>query len=114
VRGPEADRAALEDILSYADRVKTHAATYESLNDEVVRHAVLYELAIIGEAANHVSPEFCEQHPEVPWRRIIDFRNFILHAYKHVNLDRVWEAIDRLPELEQQVRRIIDELPELT
>lgn len=94
--------------------MRHHVPTRATLDDEIVRHAALYELAIVGEAADHVSPELRERHPEVPWRRIIDFRNFILHAYKHVDLDRVWEAINRLPELERQVEPILGELPEAT
>jgi len=43
----------------------------------------------------------------VPWRRIIDTRNRLIHGYFSVNVYLTWEAVERvIPELEEQPRQI--------
>ena len=112
MKGPFADRASLEDMLSYSARARRHVTSFESLRDETVCHAALYELAIVGEAANRLSSQLRDAHPEVPWRYVIAFRNILIHLYDEIDLNRVWDAVERLPEFEAQVRAILDELPE--
>ena len=112
MRRPNEDRAALNDMLSYADRVRRHVPSRSSLEEELVRDAALYELAILGEGANRLSQEVRAAHPEVPWARIIAFRNFLVHVYHRIDPDLVWDAVQQLPRLEEQVRAILKEVPE--
>lgn len=66
--------------------------------DEKLALALVRALEIIGEAANHVSPQVRGDLPAIPWRQVIGMRNRIIHAYYDVNLDIVWETIrDDLP-----------------
>ena len=45
--------------------------TFEEMRDDVMCfHAVVYNIMIIGEAANMLTKEFREEHSEVPWRNI--------------------------------------------
>ena len=68
--------------------------------DEKLALALVRALEIIGEAANHVSPQVRGEFPGIPWRQVIGMRNRIIHAYYDVNLDIVWETIrDDLPPL---------------
>jgi len=68
-------------------------------------------LEIIGEAANRVSPEFCDDHPEIPWLDIVGMRHRLIHAYFDVNLDIVWHTVTSdLPPLITRLRQIIDTL----
>lgn len=70
------------------------------LNDLMLQSAVLYRLAIVGEACRRISQEFRETHPEVEWRNIIGLRNRVVHQYEGVLLDTVWIIVrDELPEL---------------
>jgi uncharacterized protein with HEPN domain len=41
-------------------------------------------------------------------------RNILVHAYRRVNLNLVWRAVERLPEIEAQIVAILaqDEWPE--
>ena len=55
-----------------------------------------------------MSADLRAQHSDIPWRSIIGFRNFILHAYDLVELDRVWAAVELLPDLEAKVRAILE------
>jgi uncharacterized protein with HEPN domain len=48
---------------------------------------------LIGEAASKVPSEFQEQYPQIPWRRIVGFRNRVIHDYDTIDLDIVWQVL---------------------
>ena len=62
------------------------------VQNKMVRYAVERSLMIIGEAANHVSDEFQDAHPEIAWRQIIGQRNVLAHEYGDIKVDRIWSA----------------------
>lgn len=68
----------------------------------------MQKLTIVGEAAAHVSDELRDRHPDVPWRRIVDFRNVLVHAYFQFDWPTIWNAatIDA-PRLREQVNAIL-------
>jgi uncharacterized protein with HEPN domain len=52
-------------------------------------------------------PEFSAQHSDVPWEDVYLMRNRISHGYFSVDLEIVWQTIQRsIPELEQQIQRL--------
>ena len=57
-------------------------------------HAIVYNMMIIGEAANLLSIEFRQTHPITPWRQITGMRKFLIHGYHQVEADLVWNVID--------------------
>jgi uncharacterized protein with HEPN domain len=65
----------------------------------------LFEL--IGEAANRLPDEFRDQYRRIPWNKIIGMRNVLIHEYDSIDLDRVWETIQKdIPELEGYIESI--------
>jgi len=77
-----------------------------------VSGAVERHLEIIGEAANRVSRSFREAHPEIPWQRIVAQRNVLAHEYGEIENTLVWRvATIRIPELIQQLQRLLPPLP---
>lgn len=111
MRGAAGDRAALEDMVRYARRVAAHTAAGRGLlEDDLSRDGVLYELAIIGEAAGRISEGLRSAHPEVPWRQIIAQRNILVHVYDQLNIDRLWVAVEAVPHLTDQIEAILAEL----
>ncbi len=71
--------------------------------------AVTRWIEIIGEAAGAVSAELRADYPEVAWRDLVGMRNILVHAYRRVNLNLLWRAVERLPELERQIAAIIED-----
>jgi uncharacterized protein with HEPN domain len=62
--------------------------------------AIIRRLRSDRRAASKLSKEFREQHPEVPWRDIIAMRNVLIHAYRHIDMAKVWTAVSHdVPEL---------------
>ena len=80
----DADAAYLWDIIDAGQAITAFIAgkTFaECEADRMLRRAVEREVEIIGEAARHLSTAFQENHPEVPWRRIVAQRHVIAHEY---------------------------------
>lgn len=86
--------------------------TFEEMKSDVMCfHAVVYNIMIIGEAANMLTKEFREEHTETPWRDIIDMRNVLVHGYYTVSPQFVWETYSNdLVPLREQVKQYIAEL----
>ena len=91
----ERDQAYLWDILEAAKEITAFlkGVRYDDfVRSKMIRSAVERQLMIVGEAANHVSEEFQEKHPEIPWRQIIGQRNVLAHEYGDIKVERVWAA----------------------
>lgn len=98
-------RDAIDKIENYISDVDFKAfASNNMMIDAVVR-----ELAIIGEATNNLSDDFRKNHPEIPFRDIIDMRNILIHDYAGVNVTIVWDTYRKnLPELKRFVIGVLD------
>ena len=98
--------AHIEDFL--------RGKSLEQMKDDVMcYHAVVYNIMIIGEAANMLTNEFRDRHHEIPWRQIIDMRNVLVHGYYTTSPLFIWETYTNdLPLLKQQVEKFISELSE--
>lgn len=68
--------------------------------DQKTQSAVLHQLLVLGEAVKRLSPEFCNSHPELPWRAMAGMRDKLIHHYEIVDLDEVWATVVRnLPQV---------------
>ena len=63
--------------------------------DAELRDATMYRLQTVAESTQRLSAAFKEAHPEIPWRDIAGFRNQVVHAYLTVDLDIVWDIVQR-------------------
>ncbi len=64
-----------------------------------------------SESTQHLSAGLQARHPEVEWRRIAAFRNVLVHDYLGVDLERVWEILERdVPEFKGTVLKMLQEL----
>jgi uncharacterized protein with HEPN domain len=80
------------------------------LTDRLTQDAVIRNFEIIGEAASRLSSGV-RNRPGVPWRKIIAFRNRLIHAYWSVDLPLVWDVIENdLPPLKAEVSRLLAQL----
>ena len=61
--------------------------------DDVLVHAVLMHLVIIGEAASQLPQDVLDASPDIPWNEVRGMRNFIAHAYFAINLDLIWRTV---------------------
>jgi len=79
----------------------------------VLQDAVIRNVEVIGEAVKQLSPALLDRYPEVPWRRIAGFRDVLIHNYMRVDLDEVWNVIEKdLPRLKRTVEAMRDDMEE--
>jgi len=99
------DNATLIDLLTAARSAREFLGTSDNaafVSDRKTQSAVLHQLMLLGEAAKRLSTEFRDQHGEIPWREIAGFRDRLIHAYDNVDLEMVWNVLQRrLPSLIQ-------------
>lgn len=113
------DRAYLYDMLAAARLVWEFVKdqTVNPLqNDPMRRSAIERQIEIIGEAASRVSTEFKQQHPDIPWRKIIGQQNILAHEYDHIAEEILWNvAAIHVPPLIQQLETLLpsSEIPEV-
>ena len=104
------DQIRLRHIVDFAGRAISFTAgiTQEEFNhNEVLQYACVHLLEIIGEAANEISDKMRRQYPDIPWLKMINMRNRLIHGYIDIDMDIVWLTIkDDLPPLIEQVHRI--------
>lgn len=73
----------------------------------MMQEAVMRQIEIIGEASNMVSDEFQEKRPELPWFQMRGIRNKIVHDYRGINLQIIWDTVKiDLPALKKQVEGV--------
>jgi len=82
-------RDSIENILAF-----TEGLDFERFDRNiVVKHAVLHNFAIIGEAVSKLPDLVKENHPEIPWREIKGFRNYVIHEYFGLDAGIIWQII---------------------
>jgi uncharacterized protein with HEPN domain len=103
----------LEDIRSAADFVamSTHGVALEQFRqDRLLRQAVERNFEIIGEAMRRLEKDDPDTVAAIAhYRRIIAFRNVLIHGYDVIDPAIVWSAIaDDLAPLLADVRALLD------
>ena len=101
----------LRDILDSVGVIEEFVSgmSYEQFaHDRRTVDAVIRNLAIIGEAANHVPAEVQQRYPATEWDGMRRMRNFVVHVCFGVDLPLVWKTIQNdLPPLKMQLAAII-------
>jgi len=102
------------DIRLYIDDIKESIGAIEEFTSEInfegftsdrkTYSATLREFIVIGEAISHIPENLKERFPQVEWRQIKDFRNFIVHEYFGIDAKIVWDAVKQeLPLLKIEI-----------
>jgi uncharacterized protein with HEPN domain len=110
------DAPYLRDILDSIRIIERHTRgrTFEQFQRSVLRQdAVVRRIAIIGEAARHVSTATQQLNPAVPWSDIVGMRNILVHDYLGTDFRDVWKTVQEdIPVLKTQIIEMLDSLKE--
>lgn len=82
-------------MLSSAERALSYTngfALAEFMADLKTQDAVLWRLAVIGEAANNVSAQTRRAIP-LEWSDIIGMRHVVVHHYRKLLMPRIWSTV---------------------
>ena len=88
--------ALLTDMLDHAREAVTFVkgkSRADLDSDRLLNLALVRLLEIIGEAANQIPKPDHGLYPEIPWPQIISLRNRLIHGYRSVDLDILWQII---------------------
>ncbi len=105
------DDASLLDVQIAGKKVVSFAAglDLEELEaDEMRMSAIIYQIIIIGEATRRLSDEIKEEHPEIPWRKMLGMRNILAHQYDRVSVKTLWNVIHQsIPEMLEKIEPLM-------
>lgn len=105
----KSDRVYLEHIADSIRAIENYVSGGREafLRERIIQDAVIRNFEIIGEAAGKLSAVTQSESP-APWKKIIAFRNRLIHAYWGVDLVLVWDVIaNDLPPLKAAVERLL-------
>ena len=101
---------AVRRVAEYTDGISKE----EFLANRLMQDAVMRNFGVLGEAANNcfkVSPDIAVQYPELPFARIYGLRNQLTHGYWTVDLEILWNVIEKdVPELRKQIALVLESL----
>jgi len=104
------DREWLADIHEAITNIEKYALQGQDAfrQDELIQIWMRYHFQVIGEAARNISGHFKNEHSDIPWPKIIAFRNMLIHHYFGIDPEVVWDIIIHdLPPLKEQVKVIL-------
>jgi uncharacterized protein with HEPN domain len=105
------DISYLRDVLDAIERIETYVKGVRKdtfFDYLMMQDAVMHQIEIIGEASNRISDTFRELHPELPWMEMRAIRNKIVHDYRGIELEIVWDTVkNNLPSLKIKVKRLL-------
>lgn len=83
------------------------------MSDRLRQDAVIRNFEIIGEGASHLSAAARSPQNDV-WRKVIAFRNRLIHGYWSIDPALVWDVIEKdLPLLKLEAARLMSERSDL-
>jgi uncharacterized protein with HEPN domain len=104
-------RVRVEDMLEALERIARYVegmTTRDFVGSEITQDAVIRNLEILGEASKRIPAFIVQAHPEIPWSRIGDMRNILVHEYHSVDPEIILDAArNDLPPLVAPLRGIL-------
>ena len=111
------DEERLEHMMRAAGRIRAQLAGLERsmlAEGDDRTELIIYNIQVLGEAANNVSDEMCAKHPEIDFKGWAGMRHRLVHDYANIDLDIVWNAACYdLPKLEKALKPVVDALPKM-
>jgi uncharacterized protein with HEPN domain len=104
----------LKDMLDHLDAVRDFTAEgrEEFLLDRRTQMAVIRAYEVIGEIVKRLPQSLRDANPQINWKKLIGFRDFLVHNYEEVILQYVWNAVEDLPNLRAAVETMLASFPD--
>lgn len=100
----------LYDLLLELDDVVAFTVDGEDAfkSDVKTQKAVIRSYEVVGEICKRLPDDFRASHPQIDWRKLITFRDFLAHNYELIGLRYVWDAVKGVHNLRAAFQAIID------
>lgn len=104
-------REYLRDIEERCTRIIDYTSGFtrdQVFTDPMRFDGVLHNFHVIGEAVKALPETVRRKNPDIPWKDIAGMRDFIAHVYFMLDLDILWQGIQKdVPHLRERVREIL-------
>ena len=80
------------------------------MSDVKTQKAVIRSYEVVGEICKRLPDGLREVNPQIDWRRLITFRDFLVHNYELIGLRYVWDAVKDLPQLHAAFESLLGSL----
>ena len=81
----------IEDCTDILDALKITPDFSSFITNRIIHKSVTYSLLNLGELMKTFSEKDREACPNIPWKRIIGFRDRAAHGYHSLNIDIIWD-----------------------
>jgi len=96
----------IEKIIRYTDNYSNADDFYNSERDF---DATMMNFVVIGEMIDKLSEDIKDKNQQIEWKKIYGLRNIIAHNYFGVNVDAVWQVIQKfIPKLKVEINNLIN------
>jgi len=101
----------VEDILDGMNKAEAllEGVSYSQFESDFrINFAVVRALEIIGEAAKRLPDDLRQRYPDIPWKGMAGMRDRIIHGYDNVDLQIVWDVVNRdIPQIKPKIKSIL-------
>ena len=115
MKKPKEDIVYLKHINEFCEDLKEYfyeIGSFEEFSkNKMYQDAVYRKIEIIGEAVSNISDKLKNKYSFIPWLKVKNMRNVIIHGYFGIDKKLVWNVlINEIPVLHEQIKKIIKDL----
>jgi uncharacterized protein with HEPN domain len=97
----------MAEAISQIEKYTT-SGKQEFESNELIQIWVVHHLQILGEAARGVTESSQKRYSDIPWSKIIGFRNILVHHYFAIDPLEIWQVIVAdIPPLKKEIGLIL-------
>ncbi|MBI3336262.1 DUF86 domain-containing protein [Candidatus Peregrinibacteria bacterium] len=106
-------RVYIQDIREAIEKIQEYTSIGKRafLSDHKTQDAVIYNIAIVGEAVKRLPKSLTSKYPEVEWAKAAKMRDILVHDYSETDMGTVWDTVtNNLPPLKETVMVMLKHL----
>lgn len=107
------DRLYLIHITECIERIESYIegkGKQQFLDSTLIQDAIIRNLQTLAESTQHLSDTAKENISGIDWFKIAGFRNVLVHDYLGVDIERVWNILEKdLPDLKKALKKILEQ-----
>ena len=101
----------MEDALNKIEKFSEGFDFEKFCEDEKTQEAIIRKFEIVGEAVGKVPVKVKKEHASIPWKKISNMRNKLIHEYFGINKEVVWKTIkEDIPTLKGEMLKLMKNL----
>jgi len=107
------DRLYLIHITETIARIEAYASGDRErfMSSPLIQDAVIRNLQVLAESTQRLSDAIKARHAAIDWRGIAGLRNVLVHEYLGVDIERVWQIVERdLPAMRNATTAMLRQL----